>query len=179
MIKRWEQPQQWGGCYWEYCDKWRRDMTDITCHDGHDCHAIIIASAPGLHGITISILTKWYRSARDYGFFYTWRMMSECLRIATNTEKKWSTCWAWPRCIIIDVLSTMMVKYLASYQLYKCLNILAKCIRRVSQYPGAPPCPNQSKCGTFFQNVRFMPQFAEVKVRCYRSCNNKQIKNSR
>ena len=74
---------------------------------------------------------------------------------------------------------SMMVKYLASYQLYKCLNILAKCIRRVSQYPGAPPCPNQSKCGTFFQNVRFMPQFAEVKVRCYRSCNNKQIKNSR
>ena len=58
MIKRWEQPQQWGGCYWEYCDKWRRDVTDITCHDGHDCHAIIIASAPGLHGITISILTK-------------------------------------------------------------------------------------------------------------------------
>ena len=62
MIKRWEQPQQWGGCYWEYCDKWRRDVTDITCHDGHDCHAIIIASAPGLHGITISILTKWYRA---------------------------------------------------------------------------------------------------------------------
>ena len=63
-------------------------------------------------------MSRWSRLSRDHyrigpGFtwnnnfnidkvipgLYTWRMMmmSECLRIATNTEKKWSTCWAWPR----------------------------------------------------------------------------------
>ena len=142
-------------------------------------------------------MSRWSRLSRDHyrigpGFtwnnnfnidkvipgLYTWRMMSECLRKATNIYRE----------EVVNLLSfatlhhhrcSVMVKYLASYQLYKCLNILAKCIRRVSQYPQAPPCPNQSKCGIFFQNVRFMPQFAEVKVRCYRSCNNKQIKNSR
>ena len=174
MIKRWEQPQQLGGCCWEYCDKWRRDVTDITCHDGHDCHAIIIASAPGLHGITISILTKWYR-AFILDVWWWWVSVWGKQQI----QRKSGQLAELGHVVLQHHLCSVMVKYLASYQLYKCLNILAKCIRRVSQYPQAPPCPNQSKCGTFFQNVRFMPQFAEVKVRCYRSCNNKQIKNSR
>ena len=64
-----------------------------------------------------------------------------------------------------------------SYQTLHLSKNRAKILPRVSRYPPATSVQiNLNAASRFFQNFRFMPQFTAVKVWCYRSCNNKQIR---